>query len=417
MADRNAWLRGEIEKWAGEEIISPEQRQTLLERYPAEAAQRGALVSRLLMGFAAGLVGLALLLFVAANWEGMSAGFKLALIFTVLLAAYGGGWVLHRREKEGLGTAFLFLGTLTFGAGIFLIGQMYHLMAFNAYALLAWAAATLAVAYVSRSNLIFCAALLELVVYDFTQVWEYQQSDFFFLPLMLLALPFLVKQGRKVTLLLYVLALTAWMFRVLIEADVFLFGWPIYGLLLYGAGLWLRGREGAEDKGVRVQLVGIRLAVLLAFVDLVTSGWLVREMLYEGPLKWELGSLLVALSGVVLWYLYKKRPWQELPDVAYFYLVPVSALLPTGDVPLLAGVLFAGLGVWWMIQGGRGERYRLNNGSLFFVVAVLGLYVAVMQDFLGGAAGFLIGGVLLFAVAGLVEFTRRKAIRDRQERE
>lgn len=74
------------------------------------------------------LIGAGVFSFIAANWQNMSRPMKVIVILLGMLAAYSLGWYL--REKKGLtysGNALILLGSLIFGAGIFLVGQMFNM--------------------------------------------------------------------------------------------------------------------------------------------------------------------------------------------------------------------------------------------------------------------------------------------------
>ncbi|MCX7571226.1 DUF2157 domain-containing protein [Tumebacillus sp. DT12] len=416
MSEKNSWLRQESQSWVTDGLISAEQRDQIVERYPAETESgTGSLVPKLLMGFAAGLVGIGLLLFVASNWAQMSNVVKVVLLNVVMLAAYAGSWQAYRRGRESSGAAFALLGSLTFGAAIFLIGQMYHLVAFNANALLTWAAVTLFVAYLTRSRLVFVAALSELLAYDLVNTWEYHNSGWIFLVVMLLAVPFLrgLQGRRQWVLTAYMVILTVGVIDLLARYEAAIIGVPAYALLLYFIGLLVRRRSEAE--GIWLQLVGVRVSTLFVLADLVSQGELtdtISTRVVPGDLvaTGVFAGLYVLTWGLQLKW---KRPHGELLDGLYFVPVVLTAWYGGGGLPLLEGLLLAVAALFWILQGGamNGERYRLNNGSVLFGLAVFGLYVAVASELLQGAAGFLVGGIVLFAVAFLLERNRRRAMK------
>jgi uncharacterized membrane protein len=81
-----------------------------------------------------------MILFVAANWSAIPVWGKLAVIFIPKIASYGAGFVLRyeRRDFPKVGAAFILLGSLLFGAGIFLIAQIYHLLVHFSNGPLVW---------------------------------------------------------------------------------------------------------------------------------------------------------------------------------------------------------------------------------------------------------------------------------------
>ena len=72
------------------------------------------------------LVGVGILSFVASNWDAMSHALRIVIILVAMVASYAGGWIVMRRGHSATGRALVLLGTIIFGAGIMLVGQMYH---------------------------------------------------------------------------------------------------------------------------------------------------------------------------------------------------------------------------------------------------------------------------------------------------
>jgi hypothetical protein len=144
-------LQRELALWRREELIEPDQAERLTDRYALDAlsqeAERRFLHTVFLIG--AILVGLGMTAFVAANWVDMPTPVKVALLFSVMLAAHGTGYYFWkvRHTRELLGHALVLLGTLVFGANIGLMAQMFHLEPRSGAAFGVWALGALAMAY------------------------------------------------------------------------------------------------------------------------------------------------------------------------------------------------------------------------------------------------------------------------------
>lgn len=85
-------------------------------------------VVRVIVTTGAILLGIGIYYYLAIHWQDLAEGLRIAIILFSMLAAYGSGWYL--REKANLpkiGTALILLGTVMYGAGIFLVGRMYHI--------------------------------------------------------------------------------------------------------------------------------------------------------------------------------------------------------------------------------------------------------------------------------------------------
>lgn len=111
--------------------------------------------------FGAILIGAGIFSFVAANWVEMTKVMKIGIIVLSMLMSYGLGWYLQeKRQLEKVANAFYLLGTLIYGAGIFLIAQMFHVRANWPDGLLLWMFGSLAMAFALRSGTHFALALV-----------------------------------------------------------------------------------------------------------------------------------------------------------------------------------------------------------------------------------------------------------------
>lgn len=127
----------------------------------AETHHRGGFsFGSVLAILAATLVGAAILLLVAANWEAIPRLARVAMIFVVILAGYAGGALFMRRGQSAFAEGLWLIAAVAFGAGIALVGQMYHLSGDEADALLVWCGGTALAAAALRSGPLTAGAVL-----------------------------------------------------------------------------------------------------------------------------------------------------------------------------------------------------------------------------------------------------------------
>src|SRR2546425_4010818 len=108
--------------------------------------------ARVVLAAAALLIGAGVFSFVAANWEQMPREARLGLIGAFMLAANVWGWYLRARTRfHATGEALLAVGTLVYGAGIFLVAQMFHLRANWPDGFMLWLIGAVAMAVALRS--------------------------------------------------------------------------------------------------------------------------------------------------------------------------------------------------------------------------------------------------------------------------
>jgi uncharacterized membrane protein len=106
------------------------------------------------------LVGAGIFSFIAANWQEMTRTVKIGIIVVAMLISYGVGWYL--KEKYNLlktAEALILLGTIIYGAGIFLVAQMFNIRANWPDGFILWMIGTIAMAFAVGSYSFFYLAI------------------------------------------------------------------------------------------------------------------------------------------------------------------------------------------------------------------------------------------------------------------
>ncbi|MGB7299673.1 MAG: DUF2157 domain-containing protein [Burkholderiaceae bacterium] len=179
--NRHQWLHGELLQWEQDGLINPEQAAQLRQRYSANSSALSDLTDSPDASFASAasdagptsagetnltsrgrlkswaglvipligavLVGLGVILFFAYNWAAMPKLLKLTVVFGSLIASHGAGLFFSRRGNHVLSEVFHLLGTMLFGAGIWLIAQVYHMDEHYPDGILTWAIGALLMAW------------------------------------------------------------------------------------------------------------------------------------------------------------------------------------------------------------------------------------------------------------------------------
>ncbi len=116
---------------------------------------------RLILTIGAILIGAGIFSFIAANWQEISKTAKILIILFFMLTSYSFGWHLKERlNYSKTGDAFILLGILIYGAGIFLVAQMFNIRANWPDGFILWMFGTLALGYVFQTNYIFYFAVI-----------------------------------------------------------------------------------------------------------------------------------------------------------------------------------------------------------------------------------------------------------------
>ncbi len=191
-------LRQEAEKWRNEGLITVSVYEQLAQRYQfsnIETAARNRFVV-ILMGLGSLLLGLAIITFVAANWQTWSRELKVILLLSLFVGINTAGFYLWRRPTQKwqrrLGQGLLFLGSLILGANIALMSQLFHQSGLLYQLLLVWGLGVLVMAYSLRFTWLGILAILLIGSGYGQSLAEFESiGEFFWLRLMVQYMPVL----------------------------------------------------------------------------------------------------------------------------------------------------------------------------------------------------------------------------------
>ena len=200
MAHRHEWLHEQVGQWLKEGLLEQSAADEITSRYPLSAS--GSWLKYAITAFGAVIFGLGIILAFAYNWAAMPKLLKLAVIFAGIALAHGLAFRYSRRQDSHQGTVgirsffrshisnlaegFHLLGSMLFGAGIFLIAQIYHLDEHFPTAFLLWGIGALAMAWILPSNFQALLALVPLAIWGGSELLVFK-GVFWPAPLLLFA--------------------------------------------------------------------------------------------------------------------------------------------------------------------------------------------------------------------------------------
>jgi uncharacterized membrane protein len=381
-----SWLAEEVTAWVREGIVSDAQAEAIRRRYAREAVSRRRVrVTETLATVGAVVAGLGIVLFFAANWDGLPRPARVLLLLGTVVGAYVGGFWLRdvRGSRPHVGAALLLLGGIAFGASLFLVGQMYHVQAHDPLAFLALAAGTAATAWIARSQAL---ATLALAAGGAWLVYEAAVAG----------------PGEDLDTIVYLPVVAA-----------------VYGAALYGFGTGLAGRLGPFTAPAR--WLGASAAITGTFV--LTFRGAVGELVGREPLGVWLGSALVvlglaAVAGAVVLLLWSGRStavYEAAAVAATAVLVVLAVLVPgsaeSGDpvlYPILFNVLVAALALGAVLVGYVNDEQWLVTGGLAWIgIDLIARYLDFFWELLPRSLVFVGVGAGILVLAYLLERQRR----------
>ncbi|WP_187118879.1 DUF2157 domain-containing protein [Bacillus marasmi] len=110
------------------------------------------------------LIGAGILSFVASNWAEMGKLFKFLFIIGLFIGTNVTGFLMEKNFPK-TSRSFYYLGVIVFGAGIFLVGQMFHLGGNFQFDFYWWSLGILPLAWVLKDKWILLAAAIFMSIY------------------------------------------------------------------------------------------------------------------------------------------------------------------------------------------------------------------------------------------------------------
>ncbi|PKB71615.1 MAG: hypothetical protein BZY87_04425 [SAR202 cluster bacterium Io17-Chloro-G6] len=395
-------LPSEVSRWENDGIITSEQGQAILGSYsasevvpPSQRAQGRLVTGLAIVGSV--LVGLGVILFFAANWDGIDRWTKIGIILASIVAAHGLGYYLrYHRGYRRVGSAMVLLACLIYGAGVHLVAQAYNVDVNDPRLMLFWFLGVIPLVYIVRSQPIqFLGLVLFLLAVGFRLPdWLDPISRgeailglalFLVLGLLILAIgrlkeeiPALHPYSEVFQLVGMITALGA--VFVLTFRDVFdSFDRGLSGVFI----------EGDADLGFRV-MIGAAGALTLALV--LAAAWLHRRREREFTLTGVEGvaiAILLASAYVVIGV----DTGGEVVYAVTFNVLLVLSLL---------GVLVSG----YM----RGRETWVNIALVFIGIDVIARYFEYSWGLMDRSLIFVAAGVILLLGGFVIERGRQKML-------
>lgn len=173
MSRNTVWLRSEIQTWVQEGVIDENTAKIIASRYSDTHESSWGLF--LLTAVGAIIFGLGVILFFAYNWADLPKFAKLALIFLSLLIAHATALIIRLRQPQNrnLIEGFHVVGTMLFGAGIWLVAQIYNIDEHYPTAFVIWGIGALALAWAIPSVIQGLIASLLLTVWGTSELVDF----------------------------------------------------------------------------------------------------------------------------------------------------------------------------------------------------------------------------------------------------
>jgi len=423
------WLLAEIDLWLNEELIAPDQAESIKRRY--QVSEQGPAWGRIIFfSIGAVLFGLGVILLFAYNWQKMHKFAKLAVIVLALLTAHGAGLWLRRPagRYRSAGDGLHLVGTMLFGAGIWLVAQIYHIDEHYPNAFFIWGLGAMTMAWALPSISQAILATLLLVLWNGFEAFDFKNPH--------QLSPFIILAGLLPLAWVYrsrvLLATTTGAFMLMLAFSVATVGGDLAFLLVFfsaciliAAGLLARCKGGFPGSGPVLSVIGYSVYLITLFVlgffhhgkGLFTVHF---DKLPAAIYFFSFATVAIGLLICALWAVFQ-RPKKESAGIRidHFAVLITLLLVVLNTLGVLGLKGWAGAAVFNMIfllhsimlivAGCKNLDLKSTTAGCLLVACIsLARYTDLFVSLLARSSVFLLMGAALFAVGFYYSRTKKQ---------
>ncbi len=413
------WLYGELPGLVAAGVI-PQQSADSIKKHYGELPTGRNLVFIVLCILGALLIGGGALLILAHNWDDYSRSTKTVLALAPLFASICAGFFVLLKDigNTGIREAVGIFWTVSTICALSIVGQVYNCGGTLEDLLLAAFILSVPISYLMRSSASCMISLAMLVSWAFNvhKFWYGNESltVLFFIPLLLMILPFMIWKWIKAVDSLSSVWL-AWGLFIAVSLVTCLF--PTAHLHSYESAIWyiviytalfLTGLLNPDKSFFRnpflnASKLGIGVCLLILTFAFRYHVYSTHNFISPDSISFWISLALVIVVSVAAFFSGRKFSseafvWGSAPLAAFLMLLLGSSSYPlTGE--LLANIYLIALSGWLIVTGARDLIItRLNYGMLLGIAWILFRFFDSDWSFILRGLLFIFLGIVLIGV-------------------
>lgn len=391
-------LKHEGKKWVTDGIITNEQLDKILTRYPNRD------VNLIIVLFAILLTGLAMITFIFSDWAQVPHFSRTAVMLIIMIFLYVLGDRFYRNQATLYGISFIVLGYIMFGAGMFLTINVYAINLYSAWPFIIWSIIGLFLYVIYDHKILFVIGVIITTAGQLYSGGVFSSFNWFILLVLILGYAhFVYHRSNRIYGYAFGISFSVQMLVLTINESQQYYWLIVYFLILYLPGDFLK--EHLQKSIRHVSLISI-------FIFGMYQTFLLQDDYYLSQIEYQTAFIIVwtLLIGVVSWKKYQRKRLFELADLILF--LPVFMLPFSYVFGLVSLYLFS---IVWLIIGYKLEsNEKILLGTIAFLLSTFTAYIQYAWDAMNKSLFFLIGGILLFLISFFFEMQRRNLIDSRK---
>lgn len=434
------WLKGQLALWVEDGVITAEQARALNDRYRLDEVRLKGVPARVITALSiigALLVGAGMILLIASNWAAIPKPARLAMVISAILAINIAGYRLRftRGDYPVLGAGLMFLGSIVYGAGIWLIAQTYNISSLHYGGFLLWFAGITPVAWLLELNAVLVVSAGLLSGWSIIKCLDFNTPNYLY-PFLVatIIVPLCYKNRSEVSLATITLGFGIWIFQAALyhlgdgpDIVAMFFFYLAFGIFLYTAGILHAFLKRHSGFSLLYKALGAVIFFSFAYGMSFSSSAQSVSTALKTPLRsefWAAFAAVAALSAVnaIISISLSKKHGGPARKQLYCELIFAGCALVVLSLMLAAPdrvfygiysnlILFATSVALIFLGYGKRAALFVNMGFIFFAVHFITRYVDWGWQYLPRSAFFILFGVVVLAGAALMEKERRKLVK------
>lgn len=388
-------LKREGQKWVDDEIITKAQLEQILDRYQKRDP------NFLLVLFAVLLTGLGFLTFIFSDWAQVPHFSRVLIVLVVTIGLYVLGDFLHRTRSILLGISFISLGYIVFGAGMFLILNIYQVQVWSVWPFIIWSIIGLILYFIYEHKLLYALGLTVITVGQIYSGMNF--SDFnwiLFLVFLIGFAHFTYHHANKLFGYLFALSFVLQMLMLILAYSKDYYWLIIYILILYIVSQYI-SKQPLKEAFYYTSLLSI-------FILGMAQAFMLQDDFYLERLQFETIFFIVWGILFVLSLLSKIMQKRQLEIIDLILFLPIYYLPFPSMFALIILFVFS---ICWLIIGYQQDNNsQIQTGTIAFLLSTFTVYIQYAWDTMNKSLFFFIGGILLFLISFIFQRQRKKLL-------